>query len=340
MRLKQNILIIIVAFSAIALSAKGQSVDFTQYYLNNAGNNPGYTGSEDFLDTKLSFRQGWNSFNITNNYVYASAYTSLNNSKRGILRQNGLRLSDPEILNQVQSTKAMRRKHGIGGMVTDRKLGPYELLSASLNYAYHIPVGRRLSLSFGTKFGIQNQRIDFSGFTVRDDVNDQFYQSLMQASAGNQMMFQMDFGTVLYSDKFNIGISTNNLVQSKAGGEQLVQQTGARYYMLQASAMSMAMGKDVEFTPGIRAIYADGFDVVFQANGRFRYKKLVYAGAGFSNQSSRLSLLAGLNLQGGFSINYAYDRYLSELNNFNVSVHEVAIGLALFNKFGANNRFW
>ncbi|MEJ0032732.1 MAG: TonB-dependent receptor [Bacteroidota bacterium] len=168
MRLKKKILFAFIVATSI-ISAKAQSVDFTQYYLNNAGSNPGYTGSEEFLDTKMSFRQGWNTFGIRNNYVYASAYTSLNNSKRGILRQNGLRLSDPEILSKVQSTKAMRRKHGIGGMVTDRKLGPYELLSASANYAYHLPIGRTLSLGFGTKVGIQNQRIDFTGYTVRDD---------------------------------------------------------------------------------------------------------------------------------------------------------------------------
>ena len=339
MRLKRNILTIVI-MAAIAFAAKGQSVDFTQYYLNNAGNNAGYTGTEEFLDTKVSVRQGWNSFNVTNNYVYASAYTSLNNSRRGILNQNGLRLSDPEILTNVQSSKAMRRKHGVGGMFTDRKLGPYELLSAHANYAYHIPVGRNLSLSLGTKFGMQNQRIDFTSFTVRDGVNDQFYQSLMLASAGNQMMFQMDFGMVLYSDKFNIGISSNNLVQSKAGGDQLVQQTGARSLMMQASAMSLTMGKDVEFTPGLRVIYANGLDMVMQFNGRFRYKKLVYAGAGFANQSSKLSILAGLNLKNGFSVNYAYDRYLADLNNFNVTVHEITIGLALFNKFGASNRFW
>jgi type IX secretion system PorP/SprF family membrane protein len=339
MRLKKNILAAII-IATVVISAKGQSVDFTQYYLNSAGNNPGYTGSEEFLDTKVSFRQGWNTFGIRNNYVYASAYTSLNNSKRGILRQNGLHLSDPEILNKVQSTKAMRRKHGIGGMVTDRKLGPYELLSASANYAYHLPIGRTLSLGFGTKLGIQNQRIDFTGYTVRDNVNDQFYQSLMSSSAGNQMMFQMDFGLVLYSNKFNIGISTNNLVQSQVSGEQLVQQTGARSYMLQASAMSISMGKDVEFTPGGRVMYTNGLDMVMQFNGRFRYKKVVYVGAGFSNQSSKVSLLAGLNLQGGLSVNYAYDRYMGDLNNFNVSVHEINLGIALFNKFGAINRFW
>ena len=340
MRLNKNILFFAIILSVIALSAKGQSVDFTQYYLNNAGSNPGYTGAEDFLDTKFSFRQGWNGFGIRNNYVYASAYSSLNNSKRGILRQNGLHLSDPEILRKVQSTKAVRRKHGIGGMVTDRKLGPYELVSANANYAYHLPIGRTLSLGFGTKLGIQNQRIDFTGYTVRDDINDQFYRSLMNASAGNQMMFQMDFGLVLYSDKFNIGISSNNLVQSQVSGQQLIQQTGARSYILQASAMSVRMGKDVEFTPGVRAIYTNGYNTIVQLNGRFRYKKLIYAGAGFSNQSSKLSLLAGLNLQGGLSVNYAYDRYLGDLNNFNVSVHEINIGLALFNKFGATNRFW
>lgn len=324
----------------LAPGASAQETDYTQYYLLNPGYNPGYTGTEDFLDVKVGFREGWNNFGIQNNYLFFSAYSALNNSKRGILRQNGLRLSDPGMMEQMQSDKKVRRKHGVGGMLTNRKLGPYTMMSASANYAYHLPIGRKVNLSFGTKLGIQNQRIDFSNFTVRDDVNDQFFQSLMRTSEGNQMMFRMDFGTVLYTDKFNFGVSTGNMIQSELGGEHLVDQAAARYIMMQASLLSVRASRDIVLIPGIRVVYSDSFDLNWNVNARARYKNLVYLGAGYAGEGSKLSLLAGLNLNNNFSVNYSYDRFLSELSNFNVSVHEVMLGITLFNKYGSPTRFW
>lgn len=324
----------------LVIAARAQETDYTQYYLLNAAYNPAYTGTEEFLDVKAGFREGWNNFGIQNNYLFFGAYSSLNNSRRGILRQNGMRLSDPGMLDQVLSEKKVRRKHGVGGMITNRKLGPYTMMSASTNYAYHLPVGRKVNLSFGTKFGIQNQRIDFSGFTVRDDVNDQFFQSLMRTSEGNQLMFRMDFGTVLYTEKFNIGVSTGNMIQSEISGEHLIDQAGAKFFMMQASLLSVRAGKDIVLMPGFRAVYSEAFDVNWNVNARARYKDLVYLGAGYSGQGSKLSLLAGLNLSNGLSVNYSYDKFLSELNNFNVNVHEVMIGITLFNKYSSPTRFW
>jgi hypothetical protein len=99
-------------------------------------------------------------------------------------------------------------------------------------------------------------------------------------------------------------------------------------------------GKDIVLIPGFRAVYSEAFDFGWNLNARARYKDLVYLGAGYSSQGSKLSLLAGLSLNKGFSVNYSYDRFLSELSNFNVSVHEVMIGITLFNKYGAATRYW
>jgi len=340
MRLLAKIFVPVLGLALLSFIAKAQDVDYTQYYLNNAGTNPGYTGTEEFLDMKLGFREGWNNFGIRNNYLFVSAYTSLNNSRRGVLRQNGMRLSDPTKLTQMQLDRRVRRKHGVGGMVTSRKLGPYALVAANANYAYHLPLGRKSNLAFGTKLGIQNQRIDFSGFTVRDDVNDLFFQSLMKTSEGNQTVFRVDFGTVLYTDKFNIGVSTGNLVQSEVSGEHLVDQTGLRYFTVQSSLLSLRVGKDLVLTPGFRAVYMENYDLAWSLNARARYKDFIYLGAGYSGQGSKLSILAGLNLANGISVNYSYDKYLGELNNFNVNVHEVIVGVTLFNKYGAPTRFW
>jgi hypothetical protein len=101
MRLVKYYIIAVVFVAAGKLSA--QELDHTQYYLNLPGVNPGFTGYEDYVDTRFSFRQGWNDFTVKNNYSFASAYTSLNNSVRTALTTNTLRLSNPEAFKQVQT---------------------------------------------------------------------------------------------------------------------------------------------------------------------------------------------------------------------------------------------
>src|SRR5436190_667091 len=79
------------------------------------------------------------------------------------------------------------------------------------SYAYHLPITPRVNMSFGTQVGYSSQRIDFTGYVVRDQVNDTFYQQIMQAGQGNAGSFRMDFGYVLYSSKFYLGLSSNGL---------------------------------------------------------------------------------------------------------------------------------
>lgn len=323
----------------IAVPAAAQEAELTQYYLNHAGYNAGYTGVEDYLDVHLGFRQGWNTFAIRNNSFFASAYGSINRSSKASIGGNSLRLSNPDVISQLQASKEVRRKHGVGGMVSNRSIGPYQLTAFNANYAYHLPLAGKVNLAMGTRLGVQNQRIDFSGYTVRDEVNDAFYRQLMNSSQGNHSSFTTDFGIALYNEKFNIGISSFNLVSSKISGEQLIDTKATQAYYLQAALTSLRIASELELCPGGRVFYSPGYDIQWNVNGRVRYKELVYGGLGFSNQGPKMSLLFGLSLK-GLNVNYAYDKYYGSLNNFNVSMHELVVGMILLNKRTARTTFW
>jgi type IX secretion system PorP/SprF family membrane protein len=331
----------IVAFFLVATANLfAQELDHTQYYLNLPGINAGFTGIEDYVDTRFSFRQGWNDFTVKNNYTFASAYGTLNNFARTALTNNTLRLSNPEAFKQIQNEKKLLRKHGVGGMITSRALGPYKATTINANYAYHLPITSKLNMSFGSRIGYSSQRIDFTGYVVRDQVNDAFYQQIMASSQGNSGSFLMDFGYVLYSSKFYAGLSSNGLISTHITGTSLVELEQARRISLQGALTSMRLNSSITFSPAMRLTYAKGYSTILSLNGRFMIKNLVYVGAGYTNSSPKLSLLFGLNLNGRFSVNYSYDKYLSNLNNFNVNVHELVIGAALFNRYNAANRLW
>lgn len=326
-------------FVAACFGAFAQDTEQTQSYLNLPGTNAGFTGVEDFLDARFGYRQGWNNFLIQNNYLYLSAYGALNNKRRA-LGSNALRTSNPDLVQEIQSSPKLRRKHGTGGMLTNRNMGPYQLTTIQGNYAYHLPVSSRINWSLGTKVGIGQQRIDFSSYTVRDEIRDTFYQELIASQQGRESSVIMDFGTAFYSDKFYVGISSSNLIRSAIEGESLLASDHTKYYSLQASLIRITINPNLVVSPFAEVTYAADYPVTWSLMGRLRYKELINAGLGYSSRGNKLSFNAGLSPTSTLTINYVFDRYLGDLSNFKVTVHEVVIGAVLFNKYGNRSRLW
>lgn len=324
-----------------AFAASAQDIDYTQYYLNNASYNPAFTGIEDFVDVRLGFRQGWNSFAIPNNYMFFSLNSGLNNKRRAAVGSNSLHVSDPEVLQQIQNGKKIRRKHGLGGTVASRKLGPYSVSAINAQYAYHLPVSQKFTLAFGSRVGFQTQRITLDGFTVRDEVNDLFYQEIMRSSQGNSQTAVVDFGYVVYSRKFSFGISSLNLVKNTVGGPKLLADTEQQTFLAQVSLHEVQLGQNLIFSPGARVAYIQNRDIAWNLNARISYKKLVYLGGAYASTGNRISGLLGLRLMEKLTLHYAFDRYmLNANNNFNTNVHEVVIGIAMFNKYEIKPKLW
>ena len=199
-----------------------QEINYTQYYLNLAGVNSGFTGIEDYLDVKMGVRQGWNNFGEKSSNVYLSIYGTIKNSNLSPLKNSSLRLSNPEYVKRIVSDKALRRKQGIGGMVTSKDIGLYKSTSLIANYAYHLPVSKKINWSLGAKVGLVNQKIDFTEYTVRDEIKDVFYQQLKNARQGSENMVIADFGSAIYSNNFYLGVSSSNLLLKHVGGFNLL----------------------------------------------------------------------------------------------------------------------
>lgn len=328
----------IILMLAVISGAAAQENDNTQYFVNLPSVNPGFTGSESFLDFKASYRQSWNNFSNENNNFYASLYGVLGRTSPTAYKENTLRISDPNAYDRLSLNKDLRRKHGVGGMISSRTLGPLTVLNITANYAYHIPISEKLSLTLGTKVGFLSHKVDFTQFTVRDEVNDIFFQMLMSANEGNQNYFTLDVGSVLYSDNFYLGLSSNSLVNQKISGDDFNEFLTDRTYDL-ITGFRKQLSRNVEIYPAARLQYSELFDLTWEANVRLRYKELIYVGGSYQNDV-RASFLAGLTLDSRYNINYSFDYYLSDLSNFNTGNHEVVVGIALFNKYSVPYKNW
>jgi type IX secretion system PorP/SprF family membrane protein len=195
-----------------SLIASAQQLGYSQYFINLPSENPGFTGIDDFLDFKVGSRQGWNDFSESNSSMFVSAFGMLNKPLKQIVKNNALRISDNSLFDKIRTNKKIRRKHGLGGLIKSTTLGPYKTTAINLNYAYHLPVSKEFTWSFGAKTGVDFERVDFTNFKVRDEVNDTFYRELLNSNEGRRNSLITDFGTVLYGKDFYIVISTFNMV--------------------------------------------------------------------------------------------------------------------------------
>lgn len=322
--------------------SSGQSADFTQYYLNMPSINPGFTGIEDFTDTKMSFRQGWNGFGAKNSNYYVSAYGALKSSIQSTLRNNSLRISDPSIFNEIQNNKdlrsKLRRKHGLGGMIEGKDIGSFKSTRIAVNYAYHLPISSKVNWSLGTSLGYQNRRINFTGYTVRDELNDLFYQQLIKSGNGSNNTFLIDFGTSIYTPEMYFAFSSTGLVTKEISGDNEFELETIQNYTIQAGKI-FAVSPDMDLSTGARVDYSDLYDLTWSLNARLRYNKLIYLGASYQDKV-KTSGIFGVTIDGKYNFNYAYDFYTSTSSNFRVSVHEVVIGIALFNQYQLSTRMW
>ncbi|MBX2945176.1 MAG: PorP/SprF family type IX secretion system membrane protein [Cyclobacteriaceae bacterium] len=319
------------------MHASAQEDDFTQYYLNLPAVNPAFTGVDDFFSINAGVREGWNDYGIQNDNSYFSFFGALNTGSRSGRRNNSLRTSDPSLFEKIQNENKFRRRHGLGGIVTSRKVGPYKSFGSFLNYSYHLPLTSRLSASLGSRVGFTNQRIDFSGLQVRDDVNDLFYQSLLLAGQGTQNTLLMDFGMVVYSKRFFLGFSSDNLLARMMNGDGLFSLNSGVRYSAQVGAF-LPLNAEWMISPGIFTTYKEGYDLRWAANLRLKYKDFIYVGSAYE-PDLKTSLLFGLNTN-RLSINYAYDMYMGGLDNFNITTHELILGITVYNPYKLKPRFW
>lgn len=336
MRILYKLPILFFLFFITTLQA--QEVEYTQYYLNLAGLNSGFTGIEDYLDLKMGVRQGWNNFGEKSSNVFLSAYGTIKNSNLSPLKNSSLRLSNPDYVSKILSNKELRRKQGIGGMIRSYDMGLYKSTRMTANYAYHLPISKKLNWSLGARMGFVNQKINFTGYTVRDEVNDVFYQQLITAKQGNENLVTADFGSAIYADNFYLGVSSSNLLLKRVGGFNLLDSEQPVHYSIQ-TAGNIRLGNNLLFNPGLKIVSTEGYDLNWTVNSRVRYKDVIYGGLAYED-NVKVSALFGLFVSNTYSINYTYDKYLSALNNFDVSVHEVVIGIAIVNRYRLKAKFW
>lgn len=304
---------------------------FSQYNQVGPVYNPALSGIDNFLDIKLNYRSQWNGFTDapTTNYFGINGY--LQKTTQNAYTQYSLRTSNPYYLDSIPSNEFKLRaklRHGIGGHVIFDTQGPFEQMSGFLNYALHIPLGRKVKVSLGVSTKLTNQRIDVEKITLKNP-NDDTYQALL-ASGGKITYLDVNPGILIYGEKFYISYAGMNVYRTSISTDDTDVEDPALEHILM-TGMQFPLSEKVKLLPSLLYNYSAQYESQWDANVKLLVKERTWAGLSYKSTEA-IVFMAGVYIGNTINLSYSYDYVTSELNNYTNGSHEIVLGFMLLKK--------
>lgn len=157
----------LLCFLLIALVAEAQyRPQHSLYLLNNYLINPAITGIESYADLKAGYRSQWTGLRGAPVTYYVTYHMPLQRSNLATYRPNPTKPgkgsgAEREGVEIMQSGKQLKRHHGVGGSMIADRTGSFKRMEVNASYAYHLPVSRKVTASFGASFGVIQYSLDY-----------------------------------------------------------------------------------------------------------------------------------------------------------------------------------
>ncbi len=332
-------------FLVIPLYAWAQQPSyFSQYFQSAMTINPAITGTEEFLDLKLGYRQQWSGIEGAPESYFVSAHSPL--SKKEVTfpyQNNSLRISDPNIYTNLQNSGQIKKfnpiRHGVGGYILSDQQGVFNQQSGFLSYALHITLSPTTTLALGVAGGVNSREIDVSNIKLGEtEIPDPTYEAYL-AQQGRVTNFDMNAGLFLYADKFYVGYAADRIFQNELyssveniTGKQLINHFGL-------AGLRFRVNANLLIAPGILVKYNEVDPLLYDINLRFKFGDLAWVGASYRN-TQMLAGMAGININDFINLSYSYDYGLADINAFSSNVHEIMLGFMLFNTKDVTPYLW
>jgi len=309
--LKKNILFLVLALLPF-LSTAQQDAQYTQYMYNTSSINPAYSGSRGIMSFSGLHRRQWANVDGTPTTQTVTFDTPLNK----------------------------RNTMGIGFSIVNDKIKPTSETDFNIDFSYAITVARNKKISFGTKIGAQVLNVDLNNLT-RENVNDPVFEN----NINNQFNPNLGLGIYYYTNRFYLGISVPNLLETKffdknaLSGDNSTALLGRKrinYYVIAGHTFDIS--SYVKFKPALLTKMVYGAPLQIDVSTNFLFYKKFTLGAAY-RWSSAVSGLVGFQLMKKLMIGLAFDYETTELSKteFNKGSYEFLLRFDLSNKAGRNS---
>ncbi|NQW25884.1 MAG: type IX secretion system membrane protein PorP/SprF [Cryomorphaceae bacterium] len=280
---------ILIGFSSVAFAQ--QDVQFTQYYHNQIGFNPGVAGSSDAINLNVGHRSQWVGFDNAPTTQNINADIPLS------ILHGGL------VLNIVND-----------------QIGFFQDISAAIGYAYQLDLGPG-TLGIGLSIDFRNKNVKTAQWIYPDGTSGSNDPSILRPNT-SAMTPELNFGTYYTTDTWYAGLSTTRLLQSEANFGGSARYKSKLHYYLTGGYHIPLEDYQLVLTPSFLVKSDVNSNLSLDLNVNVLFQDKIYGGLGYRNQDA-ISLMAGYQVLPSLRLAYSYDITTSVLSGYSGGSHEI-----------------
>ncbi len=275
-----------IVLSSINFYAQ-QDPQYTQYMYNMNVLNPAYAGSRGTLSIGVLGRTQWVGIDGAPKTFTFSAHAPFS------------------------------KKVGLGLSAIVDKIGPVKEQNVFADFSYTINTSVEGKLAFGLKAGFTFHNLNEASL-IAIDPNDPNVLDFENRTFPN-----FGAGAFYYTDKFYIGLSMPNVLETKhfSRSNGITKASEKTHYFL-TSGYIFNLSQHTKFKPSIMAKAVNGAPLSLDLSANFLFNERFEIGASYRLDDS-ISGLVGFLLTKDLRLGYAYDYTTTNLGNFNSGSHEV-----------------
>lgn len=289
--------IVSVSLVLVALSSYAQQdPQYTQYMYNTNNVNPAYAGSREALSIFGLYRTQW----------------------------VGLDGAPDTGVFSIHSPVGERV--GLGLTFVNDRISISDESTISIDFSYTIPLSDRYKLGFGLKTTAHLLNVDYSKLNLHDQGD------IAMSNINNKFSPNIGAGIYLYSDKFYVGFSAPNILETEHYNNDDVQSLASeRIHSYLISGYVFDLTEGIKFKPAVLAKMVEGSPLQADITGNFLFNEKFVLGVAW-RWSEAISGLAGFQINDNWFIGYAYDAETTKLANYNSGSHEIFLRYEFFNQ--------
>ncbi len=269
---------------------------FSQYMNNYFVLNPALAGAEaDFSPLRLFVRSQWMGIEGAPKTQMLSYHTSFAEGKMGI-----------------------------GAYFFNDRFGTVSRTGLNATYAYHVQLSDDSKLSFGlaAMFYRYHLATDSLRWDIMNNVDPIIYQG-----SGDFKTFtpNANFGINYANKNIWVGIGVSDLIPVKIAASDSFYVVKELPHIYATLGGKFAIAEDIFLEPSMLIKRVSGAPIQMDLNVNLKLKGKFNFGVTF-RPGDAVSIMAGFRIKEQYTIGYAYDFIISELNTYTKGNHEIMLG--------------
>jgi type IX secretion system PorP/SprF family membrane protein len=322
--------IFIFALTICGVLNAQQIPQYSQFQRNQFMINPAAAGVYDFVDITMSGRWQWLGVDDSPKTSYLAFSVPVRFTPK--YYNPGIRTSSGPVENP--DIKTGKLKHTFGGQLLADQYGAFRKFSFSGTYAIHMPITKKVNLSFGVKAGLSNNSFLADQAQVlnimapdQNQYNDPTYDNFIQ-NQSNKYIMDVGAGLYLYSKNLFFGLAAEQLTRDMVEFGQGTANFDPQLHYSILGGYKIPINNNFTLTPGFLIKYMTPAPVSIDANIQLEYKNWLWMTLGYRHTDAIIAMV-GMNISKRFKFGYSYDFSVSRFNSYSSGGHELTLGLMI-----------